>query len=111
LYGELGSGKTTFVQGMAQGLGLTHARLLSPTFIIVRRYEIPEEQKFFHHIDLYRMTEVSGLEALGLSELFMDRASYVAIEWPERLGGSLPHERLDIRFRVQEDGTHEVTYG
>lgn len=54
LYGDLGSGKTTFTQGFARGLGIT-SRLLSPTFIIVRRYTIPGSEKFLYHIDLYRL--------------------------------------------------------
>jgi tRNA threonylcarbamoyladenosine biosynthesis protein TsaE len=108
LYGQLGSGKTTFVQGYAKGLGLTHARLLSPTFIIVRRYKIPSSEKLLHHMDLYRIENSHDLEGLGLSEIFVDKDSFVVIEWPERLGDSLPSQRLDIRFQMLEDGSHEV---
>lgn len=108
LYGELGSGKTTFVQGFAKGLGLTQARLLSPTFIIVRRYELSAIQKFFYHIDLYRLHDEEISDSLGLTEIFMDPQNYVAVEWPERLAGNLPDGRLDIRFQALESGKHEV---
>ena len=54
LYGDLGSGKTTFVQGVGKAFGIA-SRLLSPTFIIVRRYPVPEQTGFLYHIDLYRM--------------------------------------------------------
>jgi tRNA threonylcarbamoyladenosine biosynthesis protein TsaE len=108
LYGELGSGKTTFVQGLARGLGLIRTRLPSPTFIIVRRYEIGEDEKFFHHMDLYRMQDEKELEVLGLAEIFANPNNYVAIEWPERLNEGLPTARLDIHFRLLPDGSHEI---
>lgn len=107
LYGQLGSGKTTFVQGFAQGLGLA-TRLLSPTFIIVRRYSLPEPEKFFYHVDLYRIQQEGELNALGLVEIFADDQAYVAIEWAERLGGLLPQRRLDMHFALQEDGRHAI---
>lgn len=110
LYGELGSGKTTFAQGFARGLGLGSTRLLSPTFIIVRRYELPNSEHLFYHIDLYRLHEQHELETLGLDEIFSDQQNYVALEWPERLGTKMPAPSLNIRFASREDGTHEVIY-
>src|SRR3990172_7524957 len=84
LYGELGSGKTTFAQGFAHGLGIT-GRLLSPTFIIVRRYRIPRKDFVLNHVDLYRLQTASELLGIGLPEIFADLASYTVIEWAERL--------------------------
>lgn len=107
LYGELGSGKTTFAQGFARGLGIT-SRLLSPTFIIVRRYQLPKTIGFLYHIDLYRVTE-KDLTGLGLSEIFSDCNSYVLIEWAEKLGNCMPKERIDVRFKTLEDGRHVLT--
>jgi len=106
LYGELGSGKTTFVQGFARGLGLT-TRLLSPTFIIVRRYELPKEN-FFYHIDLYRMSSMEDLEQLGLSEIFSDPHARVVVEWAERLGKLLPKDRMDIHFTSLSNERHKI---
>lgn len=107
LYGELGSGKTTFVQGLAQGLGITN-RLLSPTFIIVRRYQLQDQGKFFYHLDLYRLSQIKELEGLGLTEIFSDKNSYVVIEWAERLGELLPANRLDIHFSTDAEGKHKL---
>jgi tRNA threonylcarbamoyladenosine biosynthesis protein TsaE len=107
LYGELGSGKTTFTQGFAKGLGI-NSRLLSPTFIIVRRYDIPETEKYFYHIDLYRLKNTTEMEELGLSEIFADPQSIVVIEWAEKLAGDLPAKRTDIHFEVMEDGSHKI---
>ena len=108
LYGQLGSGKTTFTQGFARGLGIP-ARLLSPTFIIVRRYQIPEKEIYLYHVDLYRLKTSSEMEGIGLPEIFADLASYTVVEWAERLGDLLPKHRIDIRFTVVDYGKHKIT--
>ena len=107
LYGELGSGKTTFAQGFAKGLGITR-RLLSPTFIIVRRYDLPENS-LLYHVDLYRLNSTDEMEKLGLSEMFAGPDAFVVIEWAERLGDLLPEDRIDIHFSVLDDGKHKIT--
>ncbi len=107
LWGELGSGKTTFTQGLARGLGIT-SRLPSPTFIIVRRYSIPKTTRMLYHMDLYRVQGTSDIEALGFDEMRTDPAAYVVIEWPERLGMLLPDTRVDIRFAALPDGSHTI---
>jgi tRNA threonylcarbamoyladenosine biosynthesis protein TsaE len=107
LYGDLGSGKTTFVQGFARTMGIA-SRLLSPTFIIVRRYTIPSSEFFLYHIDLYRIQTVADIENIGLREIVADPKAYVCIEWAERLGNLLPQRRSDIRLRVLDDGQHEI---
>lgn len=107
LYGELGSGKTTFAQGFAKGLGIT-TRLLSPTFIIVRRYQIHGNSGFLYHLDLYRMESEKDLSGLGLQEILADSNSVVLVEWAEKLGSLLPKKRIDVRFTVAEDGKHSI---
>lgn len=107
LYGELGSGKTTFTQGFAKGLGITK-RLVSPTFIIVRRYQVPKDSSFLYHVDLYRLESIDELEELGFSEIFADPHAFVVIEWAEKLGERLPKHRIDIRFSVLKDGAHTI---
>lgn len=108
LYGQLGSGKTTFTQGFARGLGIT-SRLLSPTFIIVRRYQIPGKELFLYHVDLYRLHFLSEMEGIGIPEIFTDLASYTVVEWAERLGELLPGNRIDIKFKVMDDERHKIT--
>lgn len=108
LYGELGSGKTTFTQGFAQGLGIT-THLLSPTFIIVRRYSLKNQQTFFYHIDLYRVKTEQDLNGLGLQEIFADPSAIVLIEWAERLGSFLPKDRTDITFEVIVEDERKIT--
>lgn len=98
----MGSGKTTFARGFARGLEL-HTRLLSPTFIIVRRYQLSEPFSFFYHIDLYRIKEHLDPKSLGFDEIFADPRAVVLIEWAEYLGDILPKRRIDVTFAIHED--------
>lgn len=107
LWGELGSGKTTFVQGFARGVGITR-RLLSPTFIIVRRYDISKKSMMLYHLDLYRMNGEKDVEGLGFEEMIADPNAIIVIEWPERLGSHMPTKRIDIHFSVEKDSTHRI---
>ncbi|MEK7543356.1 MAG: tRNA (adenosine(37)-N6)-threonylcarbamoyltransferase complex ATPase subunit type 1 TsaE [Patescibacteria group bacterium] len=107
LYGDLGSGKTTFVQGLAKTCGIT-SRLPSPTFFIVRRYSMPHSVGFFYHMDLYRVMGEKELVELGLPEILADPDSIVLIEWAEKLGSLLPKRRIEIRFSILSDDTHRI---
>lgn len=93
LYGDLGAGKTTFVQGLAKGLGIDK-RIISPTFTIIREY--PIENSKFYHIDLYRLKDVINL---GLEEVLSSRQNILAIEWPEIAENILPKNRIQIMFK------------
>ncbi len=100
LYGDLGAGKTTLVQGIARGLGIKK-RVISPTFIIIRNYDR------LYHIDLYRLDDA---KTLGLEELWSDPANILLIEWPERAETILPKNRWNIKLTTLPDGTHEIIY-
>lgn len=102
LYGELGSGKTTFVQGVSQALGVPH-RIVSPTFIICKRYSFNKSGfRWFYHIDLYRLENVD-LADLGLIEIFTNPKNLVLIEWADRLGEKLPEKSIKIYFKIISD--------
>lgn len=107
LYGDLGSGKTTFVQGFGKAIGIT-SRLLSPTFFIVRRYSFPKRFGFFYHTDLYRMGNEQELKDIGITEMLMDSKSIVVFEWAEKLGSLLPRRRIDVRFSALPDDSHQI---
>jgi tRNA threonylcarbamoyladenosine biosynthesis protein TsaE len=112
LYGDLGSGKTTFVQGLAKGLGI-EKRLISPTFIILRTYQIKiKDQKSkigkFYHVDLYRIHNEDDIRGIGLDEIIKSGKDIVAIEWAEKLGDFLPKKRIDIHFETKDD-VREIT--
>jgi tRNA threonylcarbamoyladenosine biosynthesis protein TsaE len=107
LYGELGAGKTTFVQGLAKGLGI-NSRIISPTFIIVRSYEL--EVLNFFHIDLYRMEGEKDLESLGIDEILNNKNNIVVIEWAENLNNQMPKKRTDVEFSYENDDVRKIVF-
>lgn len=107
LSGDLGAGKTTFVQGFAKGLGITQ-RITSPTFIVMRQYPIPNTQRILYHLDLYRLEENSNFEQLGLTEIFNDPNSIILIEWPEKLSQNLPPNITTIKIKNLEKDEREI---
>ena len=109
LYGELGSGKTTFIQGLARGLGV-EKRVISPTFVFVRQYPLSPKGTFYH-IDLYRINEVAEASGLGLEEIFTDPEAVVAIEWAEKIDKILPRERTDIFFEYSGEKERKIKIG
>lgn len=99
LQGELGAGKTTFVQGFAQGLGIRE-RILSPTFIISRRSVIPKQSHFrsFFHIDCYRIRKPADLLSVGWKDIVKDPSNIVVLEWPGHIARLLPKDAIVLRF-------------
>lgn len=109
IFGDLGAGKTVFVKGLAQGLGIKR-RILSPTFIFLRSYPLTINHKplTFNHIDLYRGEKLTDFDQLGLDEIF-SKNSITVIEWPERLEGKLPSKRIEIKIEKKDEKTREIT--
>ena len=100
LAGDLGAGKTAFVQGFGRGLGVPD-RITSPTFTLVHVYEgrLP-----VHHLDVYRLEQLSEALDLGLPEM-LDDGSVVLIEWGDAILPVLPHDFLEVRvtFGPEDD--------
>jgi len=105
LYGDLGAGKTRFLQGLAKGLGVK-GRVNSPTFNILKLYKVVGHKfiKTFCHIDAYRLESGRDLETLGINEIFQDPETVTAIEWAEKVENILPKttSRLNIK-RLNEE--------
>lgn len=98
LQGNLGSGKTTFVQGLARGLGI-QKKITSPSFVILKLYPIPRRSLVLAHVDLYRLKNpLAEFRALGGEELLRDPKKIVAIEWPEKIFRLLRYGTIKIRF-------------
>lgn len=117
LYGNLGSGKTTFVQGLARGLGIKK-RIISPTFIIVREYNlksqiserkiISKNLKSFYHIDLYRIESQNDIKNLGIEEIINGK-DIIVIEWAEKMKNLLPKKRWDVKFEDVGESRRKIT--
>lgn len=137
LFGNLGAGKTTFMQGFAKGLRIAK-RIISPTFIIVRKYEVPNSSsrersesrskilkqvqddnlqqtqgrndiRSLYHVDLYRTQTEHDLESVGLAEILSEKDAVVAIEWPGKLGSLLPKNRWELHFETLDEDTRRIT--
>ncbi|MDP2671655.1 MAG: tRNA (adenosine(37)-N6)-threonylcarbamoyltransferase complex ATPase subunit type 1 TsaE [bacterium] len=102
LFGELGAGKTHFVQGLAQGLGI-EKRVLSPTFIFIRPYT----ENNFYHVDLYRLEKESEISALGLEEILEEKGATIVIEWPEKIISKLK-DPVKIYFEKASENERKI---
>ena len=100
LEGELGAGKTTFVQKFAKACGITEP-VLSPTFVILKKYGN------LIHIDAYRITG-KDLLAFGIEEIFKNPKNIVMIEWADRVRDILPKDRITIKFDHVDANTRKI---
>jgi tRNA threonylcarbamoyladenosine biosynthesis protein TsaE len=114
LRGELGSGKTTFVQQLAKQMGVQDV-VQSPTYVLMKKYKLPEglnpmgqkrRFKTLVHIDAYRLEDPEEFEALRPQEFLDDPSVLVVVEWPQKLGDALPAPDFTISF--SSDGAAEI---
>ncbi len=111
LSGNLGGGKTTFLQGFAKGLGIKN-KVLSPTFVIFKKFQIspilkngrPSDFEYhqFFHIDCYRINKPEEILELNFKEIISNPKNIVAIEWPEKIKKYLPKNIISIKFTCPE---------
>ena len=103
--GPLGSGKTVFIQGICQGLGVKHL-VTSPSFIIINEYQ---GEKFeVYHFDLYRLKNMQELINLGYEEYFYG-PGVCLIEWAEKATQLLPENRIEINLRILSENQREIS--
>jgi len=109
LYGDLGAGKTKFLQGLAKGLGVK-TKVNSPTFNILKLYKVINNKniKAFCHIDAYRLRSGKDLISLGVEEFFQSNEIITAIEWAEKIEKILPKGAVVIHIRNIDENTREI---
>ncbi|WPM06111.1 tRNA (adenosine(37)-N6)-threonylcarbamoyltransferase complex ATPase subunit type 1 TsaE [Borreliella sinica] len=101
LSGEMGSGKTSFLKGLAFNLGISY--FTSPTYNIVNVYDFIDFK--FYHIDLYRVFSLEEFELIGGLEILLDLDSIIAIEWPQIILSVVPKDRLfSLTFKIVGSG-------
>ncbi|OHA64392.1 MAG: tRNA (adenosine(37)-N6)-threonylcarbamoyltransferase complex ATPase subunit type 1 TsaE [Candidatus Wildermuthbacteria bacterium RIFCSPHIGHO2_01_FULL_48_25] len=99
LEGDLGSGKTTFSQGFARGLGVKE-RVSSPTFVIMKPYKLKTKNyKLFYHIDCYRLKSPKELLELHWKDIVKNPRAIALVEWGNRVQHLLPRDAFHIRFK------------
>lgn len=109
IFGELGSGKTVFVQGIAEGLNIKK-RITSPTFVFMRTYplQLLGQKINFCHLDLYRGEAKIDYGSLGLSEIINGK-NVVVLEWASKIKDRLPKKRIDVTIEAKDERTRRIT--
>ena len=102
LQGNLGGGKTTFLQGFAKGLGIKE-KILSPTFVIMKKFGT------FYHFDCYRLNSAEELENIGFEDFVNDPQAISCIEWAEKAVGLLPSHARCFRFEIVDEFTRRIS--
>lgn len=110
LYGDLGSGKTTFTAYLVHSLGL-EARVQSPTFVIARKYHGGKNEiEVVNHLDLYRLGSIEEVEDLGLEEMFTEKNAITIIEWPEIAEVLLPNSVKTLEFTYIDENIRKIKF-
>jgi len=105
LYGDLGSGKTTFTKGIGEGLGVKDAvRINSPTFVLIKEYagRLP-----LYHLDLYRLDNLQEIGNIGVEE-YMYGDGIAVIEWAEKAQRFLPEKYIAVKFKIKGENKREI---
>ncbi len=103
LFGDLGSGKTVFIKGLADAFGISPRDIGSASFVIVAEYETSPP---FYHVDLYRIERDDALDSLGIWE-YIDSTGITAIEWAERLS-EIPEDSIKVNLILLSEETREI---
>ena len=113
LSGDLGAGKTTFMQALSQQLHITEP-VISPTYVIMKRYQIPEEAaEIFNtlvHIDAYRIEDIDEMRVLGFQEVLHEPKTVVCIEWAEKIQKLLPAHTVYMSIEITGEESREITF-
>jgi tRNA threonylcarbamoyladenosine biosynthesis protein TsaE len=110
LSGELGAGKTTFVQAVAKAFGVVES-VTSPTFVLEKRYDLTNQAfKRLIHIDAYRLKGGEELTPLHFDETLKQAENLIMLEWPEMVKDALPVATHAVTLAVLPDGARTITY-
>jgi tRNA threonylcarbamoyladenosine biosynthesis protein TsaE len=114
LEGDLGSGKTTFIQGLARGFKIKE-KITSPTFVIMKRYSFkgcgswaPKKNNWLYHIDCYRISKPKDLIDLDFKEILSQSQNIIVVEWAERVKKILPLDILWIKFEYLDKDKRRI---
>ncbi|MDD3861522.1 MAG: tRNA (adenosine(37)-N6)-threonylcarbamoyltransferase complex ATPase subunit type 1 TsaE [Candidatus Gracilibacteria bacterium] len=106
LFGDLGSGKTTFAKGFAKALGIDSFSVKSPTYTYIRDYPLGKNK--FYHIDLYRLETIDELLLQEIEEFLINEKNVIIIEWADKLKDYLPKKRIDICLEYLDENSRKI---
>ena len=107
LEGDLGGGKTTFAQGIAEALGIKEA-VTSPTFLIMKKYRAPRKKYSLYHFDCYQIKNSREILDLGWEEIIKEKNNIILIEWAEKIKSILPKNRIRIKFEFVGENERKI---
>ncbi len=107
-YGEMGAGKTTFINALSHALGVEEDVTNSPSFSIINEYRSDTTAELIYHFDLYRLESIDEAFDIGVEDYF-DSGALCLLEWPERIEDLLPDDTVKIKITVAEDDARTLT--
>ena len=107
-YGDMGAGKTTFINALSKALGVESDDTASPTFAFINEYRSDTTAELIYHFDFYRIEDLEEALDLGIEDYF-DSGAICLIEWPERIAPILPADTVSVRITVNDDDTRTLT--
>lgn len=107
-YGEMGAGKTTFINALSRALGVEDDTTNSPSFSIINEYRSDTTAELIYHFDLYRLESLEEAFDIGVEDYF-DSGALCLLEWPERIEDILPDDTVKVTLKVLDDDSREIT--
>ena len=106
-YGEMGAGKTTFINALCRRLGVEDDMTNSPSFAIINEYRSDTTAELIYHFDLYRLENIDEALEIGVEDYF-DSGALCFLEWPERIADILPDDTVRVDIRVNDDLSRDI---
>ncbi len=106
-YGDMGAGKTTFINELCKVLGVDPEETASPTFALVNEYRSDTTAELIYHFDFYRIESLEEALEIGIEDYF-DSGALCLLEWPERVAAALPSDTVTVRIRVNDDDSRTL---
>lgn len=107
-YGDMGAGKTSFINALCEVLGVDPSETASPTFALINEYRSDTTAELIYHFDFYRVETLEEALELGIEDYF-DSGAVCLIEWPERIAAALPNDTVSVKITVNDDDSRTLT--
>ncbi len=106
-YGEMGAGKTTFINALCKELGVEEDITNSPSFSIINEYRSDTTAELIYHFDLYRLESLEEAFDIGVEDYF-DSGALCFLEWPERVDDILPDDTIKVEIKINDDNSRTI---